>query len=47
LSVPPQEVYPKVNEAELDFLLKLDLELEKVELFYLNREKEVKAMYEA
>ena len=47
LSVPAHEVHPKVNEAELDFLLKLDSELEKVEGFYLDREKEVKTRYEA
>jgi len=47
LSVPAHEVHPKVNEVELDFLLKLDSELEKVEGFYLDREKEVKTMYEA
>jgi len=47
LSDPTQEVYPKVNEVELDFLLKLDLQLEKVEGFYMDREKEVKTRYEA
>jgi len=46
LSVPAQEVHPKVNAAELDFLLRLDLELDKVESFYLEREKEVKTMCE-
>ena len=47
LSVPAHEVYSKVNEAELDFLLKLDSEVEKVESFYLDREKEVKTRYES
>ena len=41
------EIQPKVNEAELEFLMKLDLELEKIENFYMDREKEVKKMYEA
>lgn len=35
---------PKVNEVEMEFLLKLDAELEKVDGFYLDREKEVKEM---
>ena len=47
MSVPAHEIHSKVNEIELDFLLKLDLELEKVESFYLDREKEVKTRYEA
>lgn len=37
-----QELPPKVNEAEMEFLVKLDQELEKVDQFYLAREKEVK-----
>ena len=40
------EMYPKVNEAEIEFLVKLDAELEKVDSFYLKREKEVKEMCE-
>ena len=47
MSVPAHDVHSKVNETELDFILKLDLELDKVERFYLEREKEVKTMYEA
>jgi hypothetical protein len=42
-----QEIPPKVNEVEMEFLVKLDAELEKVESFYLDREKEAKEMYEA
>jgi len=44
LSVPMQEIHPKVNEVEMEFLVKLDSELEKVDSFYLDREKEVKEM---
>jgi SPX domain protein involved in polyphosphate accumulation len=39
-----QELPPKVSEAEMEFLVKLDAELEKVDTFYLLREKEVKEM---
>jgi len=46
LSVPINDMHPKLNEAELEFLAKLDLELAKVECFYLDREKEVKERYE-
>lgn len=42
-----QELPPKFNEAEIEFLVKLDSELEKVDIFYLDREKEVKERYEA
>ena len=44
-----QEVLPKpkVSELELEFLMKLDMELDKVERFYMEREIEVKKMYEA
>ncbi|KAF9652631.1 hypothetical protein BDM02DRAFT_3108683 [Thelephora ganbajun] len=45
LSVPMQELHPKVNEVEMEFLVKLDSELEKVDSFYLDREREVKEMY--
>lgn len=41
-----QELPPKFNEAEIEFLVKLDSELEKVDIFYLDREKEVKERYE-
>ena len=34
----------KFSEAEIEFLRKLDGELEKVDAFYLEREKEVKEM---
>lgn len=40
-----QEIHPKVNEVEIEFLVKLDSELEKVDSFYLDREREVKEMY--
>jgi len=39
-----QKIHPKVNEVEMEFLVKLDSELEKVDIFYLDREKEVKEM---
>ena len=42
LCVPMNELPPKVNEVEMDFLVKLDEELDKVDSFYLDREKEVK-----
>jgi len=42
-----QEIHPKVNDVEMEFLVKLDAELEKVDSFYLDREKEVKEMYGA
>ena len=42
-----QEMHPKLNEVEVEFLVKLDVELEKVDSFYLDREKEVKDMYGA
>ena len=45
LSVPMQETHPKLNEVEVEFLVKLDAQLEKVDSFYLEREKEVKEMY--
>ena len=38
------ELPPKVNEAEMEFLVKLDAELDKVNSFYLDREKEAKDM---
>ena len=41
------ELPPKVNEAEMEFLAKLDRELDKVDSFYLDREKEVKDRWEA
>ena len=41
------ELPPKVNEAEMEFIVKLDEELEKVDSFYLDREKEVKDRWEA
>jgi hypothetical protein len=44
LCVPLQEIHPKVNDLEMEFLVKLDVELEKVDSFYLDREKEVKDM---
>ncbi|KAF9787898.1 SPX domain-containing protein [Thelephora terrestris] len=44
LCTPMQELPPKVSEAEMEFLVKLDAELEKVDTFYLDREKEVKEM---
>ena len=47
LCVPMQEIHPKVNDVEMEFLVKLDAELEKVDSFYLDREKEVKEMYGA
>lgn len=37
----------KVNEVEMVFLVKLDEELDKVDSFYLEREKEVKNRWEA
>jgi SPX domain protein involved in polyphosphate accumulation len=40
------ELTPKVNEAEMEFLVKLDEELDKVDSFYLDREKEVKDRFE-
>jgi hypothetical protein len=39
-----RELPPKFNEAEMEFLVRLDSELEKVNNFYLDREKEVKEM---
>lgn len=45
LSVPMHEISPKFNEVEMEFIVKLDEELEKVDSFYLEREKEVKEMY--
>ena len=35
------ELPPRVNQAEVEFLAKLDEALERVDRFYLNREKEV------
>lgn len=42
-----QEIHPKINDVEMEFIVKLDAELEKVDSFYLGREKEVKEMYGA
>lgn len=45
LCIPMHERLPsKFSEAEIEFLRKLDRELEKVDTFYLEREKEVKEM---
>lgn len=41
------EIPSKFNEVEIEFIVKLDAELEKVDSFYLDREKEVKEMCEA
>jgi SPX domain protein involved in polyphosphate accumulation len=40
------ELPPKVNEVEMEFLVKLDEELDKVDSFYLDREKEVNDRWE-
>lgn len=40
------EIAPKFNEIEMEFVVKLDEELEKVDSFYLEHEKQVKEMYE-
>jgi len=46
LSLPMQETHPKLNGVGVEFLAKLDAQLEKVDNFYLEREKEVKDMYD-